>query len=76
MRLLQPMKTATMTEEEITTAKAEIDKLTQLEMARLWRFAPAEHPYFSTKLPLSDYFDARFKEFGGMTPEISKAIGW
>jgi hypothetical protein len=70
------MKTATMTEEEITTAKAKIDKLTQLEMARLWRFAPAGHPYFSPKFPLSDYFDARFRELGGMTLEISKAIGW
>ncbi len=64
-----------MTEQEITEAKAAIDKLTQIEMARLWRFAPRGHPYFNSTLPLHDYFRKRFQELGGMTPEISKGIG-
>jgi hypothetical protein len=27
-------------------------------------------------LPLFEYFNKRFKELGGFTPEISKKIGW
>ena len=62
-----------MTEKEIQDGKNRIDNMSQLEMARLWRFAPPGHPYFDTKLPLYKHFKARFK---GFTPEISKAIGW
>jgi hypothetical protein len=46
--------------------------MSQEEMARLWRFAPSGHPVFSNDLPLF----GRFEELGGMTPEISKKIGW
>ncbi len=53
-------------------AEAHIDGMSQLEMARLWRFAPAGHPYFVTDSPLADYFSARFR---GFTPEISKMLG-
>ncbi len=65
-----------MTEQEITEAKAAIDKLTQIEMARMWRFAPAGHPYFDSTLPLSEHFKKRFQELGGFSSEISKALGW
>lgn len=65
-----------MTDEEIKDWKENIDKMSQREMARLWRFAPSGHPVFQSDLPLSDYFDKRFKELGGFTPEISKSIGW
>ena len=60
-----------MTDEEIASAKAHIDTMTQEDMARLWRFAPAGHPYFDRRLPLVDYFKARFS---GFTPQISKRI--
>jgi len=53
-----------------------INKMSQMEMARLHRFAPSGHPYFDTTLPYSEVFEKRFKELGGFTPEISKAIGW
>ena len=65
-----------LTEQEITKHKSDIDNMTQLEMARLWRFAPAGHIYFRSDLPLYEYFKKRFDDLGGMTPGISKAIGW
>lgn len=65
-----------MEEKEIEEHKKKIDKMTQTDMARLWRFAPSGHPYFRNDLPLSDYFGTRFKELGGFTPSISKEIGW
>jgi hypothetical protein len=59
-------------EDAIAKARAHIDGMSQLEMARLWRFALAGHPYFVTDSPVADYFKARFR---GFTPEISKALG-
>ena len=52
----------------------EINNLTQIEMARLTRFAETGHPYFVGKV--GKYFQKRFKELGGMTSAISKMIGW
>ena len=54
----------------------EINKLTQYEMAKLWRFAPDGHIYFDATLPYYKIFKDRFKELGGFTPEISKQLGW
>ncbi len=65
-----------MTEEEIEKHKKDIDSMSQVEMARLHRFAPVGHVYFRADLPLYGYFEKRFKELGGMTPQISKEIGW
>ena len=66
-----------MTEEQIAAAKKEIDGMSQHSMASLRRFAPPGHPYFDMRNgDLSDYFEAKFKERGGMTPEISKSLGW
>jgi len=64
-----------MTEEEIIKHKKEIDNMSQMEMASLWRFAPSGHPYFDDRLPLFEHFSKRFESLGGFTPEISKAIG-
>lgn len=62
-----------MTEQEIERHKALIDQMGQQEMARLWRFAPVGHLYFTP--PLSDYFEKRFTGLGSFTSEISKRIG-
>ena len=69
------MATAKMTPEEIKRHSEIIDNMTQEDMARLWRFAPTGHPYFNaTEYPeLCDFFHTRFR---GMTPELSKKIGW
>lgn len=61
-----------MTQEEIGHHKQSIDEMSQEEMARFWRFAPAGHLYFNKTLPLWEHFEKKFK---GFTPTISKAIG-
>ena len=53
--------------------KKDIDAMSQEQMARLWRFAPAGHPYFVTGTEAQKHFEARFK---GFTPELSKKVGW
>jgi hypothetical protein len=61
-------------EQELAKHKADIDAMSQIDMARLWRFAPPGHIYLNGSL--AHYFAQKFKEKGGMTPGISKAIGW
>ena len=53
-----------------------INSLSHLEMARLMRFAPSGHTFFDQDLPYYKVFAARFEELGGMTPTLSKTIGW
>ena len=66
-----------MTEDQIKVEKEKIDKMSQREMAHLWRFAPSGHPYFNREnRELVEHFDKKFKEKGGMTSAISKSIGW
>ena len=55
--------------------KARIDSMTRYEMARMWRFAKAgEEPLLQGAA--GQYFSTRFRELGGFSPEISKALGW
>jgi len=61
-------------EEKITINR--INNMSQEEMASLWRFSPSGHPYFDITLPYYAVFKKRFDGLGGMTPEISKRIGW
>lgn len=56
--------------------KEKIDNMTQVQMAKIYRFVPSGHPYFKSGTEISDYFMKKFKEKGGMTPAISKFIGW
>jgi hypothetical protein len=59
--------------------KAELRKiygLTHRGMAHKFRFAPAGHPWFDSTQLYFKHFERRFKRLGGMTPEISKSIGW
>lgn len=62
--------------DQIKTEKAKIDAMSREEMCRLYRFAPAGHPYFESQSPLWEHFEKRFKALGGFSPAISKAIGW
>ena len=64
------------TQEEIDCEIKKINRMTQEQMARLWRFAPMGHKYFDKSLPFHEVFEKRFKELGGMTPSISKNLGW
>ncbi len=64
---------------DINAMKAEVDKMTHVEMCSLWRFHTSDSysPYFDSTHPICGYFkDRLFKHFGGFTPEISKQIGW
>lgn len=65
-----------MSDEEVVAEKAKIDALSHLEMAKLYRFAPSGHPYFDSAMVVSQYFFGRWVRLGGMTPELSKQIGW
>ena len=60
------------TQEEIDR----INQMSQLEMARMWRFTPSGHHFFDKTLPFFEVFDARFTALGGFTPSISKQLGW
>jgi hypothetical protein len=53
-----------------------IGEMTHFEMAQLWRFAPAGHPYFVSGSPLTEAFVERFNQLGGMTSKLSKQVGW
>jgi len=63
-----------MSSEEQKTFES-INCMTQRDMASLWRYAPAGHPYFDKTKPFFEVFNKRFKSLGGFTPAISKSIG-
>jgi hypothetical protein len=54
--------------------KEQIDKMSQYDMARLWRFGKSGDPLLMDDAGI--YFEKVFKEKGGFTPEISKSLGW
>jgi hypothetical protein len=54
--------------------KALIDSMSQEDLCRRWRFAPAGDPLFQGEC--GKYFSERLKEKGGFTPEISKGLGF
>jgi hypothetical protein len=61
-----------LTEEEY---KSRIDALTHEQLAFKWRFAPCGDPLLTGNA--GKYFtDRLFKHFGGITPELSKNMGW
>lgn len=61
-----------MTEQELKTWKDKLDDMSQVDLARLWRFSDLGCPVFSEP-ELYECFKTNFK---GFTPEISKLIGW
>ena len=66
-----------MTGDELTPdLKAEIDAMSQMEMARHWRFDRSGSRYFGRSKEVGDYFQKIFQEKGGFTPTISKTLGW
>ena len=52
--------------------KAKIDSMSRMEMAAAWRYAPLGDPLFQGDT--GEYFQKRFNELGGWSPEISKAL--
>jgi len=64
-----------LSDEELVKYTHEINNMSQYGMAYLVRFADPGHPYFVNN-EVYDIFSKRFRELGGMTPEISKQLGW
>ena len=54
----------------------QINRMSRAEMCELWRFAPADHPYFIKGTPENDAFEKKFTELGRFSSDISKQIGW
>lgn len=63
-------------EKEIEVCRNNVSKMSHEEMCRIYRFARSGSPYFDSTKPFNAIFMARFNAFGGMTPEMSKKIGW
>lgn len=63
-------------EQEIQEWKKKIDGYSADDCLSLQRFAPAGHPVFRSDLPLYDYFKEHFDKLGGITPQLSKTVGW
>lgn len=62
---------------EIDTAMTEISEMSHERMCDLWRNSPVGSIYFRSDLPTAGAFKERlFTHFGGITPEISRSIGW
>ena len=57
--------------------KGKIDKMSHIDMCRMVRFSKVGHPCFDTTKPeIREYFQKKYDDYGGMTSEISKLIGW
>ena len=54
--------------------KVLIDGMSREEMARRWRSAAVGDPLLQGVT--GDYFSKVFADKGGMSPEISKSLGW
>ena len=54
--------------------KKTIDEMSQYYMCSKWRFAKSGDPLLQGDT--GDYFAKVMKEKGGLTPEISKDLGW
>ena len=55
--------------------RKEIDSMSHVDMMRLWRYAPWGHVMFRQG-DVFDYWDARFQRLGGITSQVSHAVGW
>jgi len=68
---------------------AQVEQATHRELARWYRFLASPGSYTDSDIPAVEYtrilqreeavlnkIILRFKELGGMTPELSKEIGW
>ncbi len=67
-----------LSDEELVKYTYEINNLSQYRACYLLRFCGRDDPesiYFTNR-QLYIMFSKRFKEVGGMTPEISKQLGW
>ena len=65
-----------LSESQIQKKLEEISTMSHYAMGWAWRHAPIGPETYFNDPRLADAFTARFKAFGGFTPELSKQIGW
>lgn len=68
--------TRMLSDSQIQSKLEEISTMSHYAMGRAWRFAPIGQETYFNEPKLAEAFTARFKEFGGWTPELSKQVGW
>ena len=54
--------------------KQQIDKMSQYELCKKWRFAKLGEPLFQGDA--GEYFSKKLKEKGGFISDISKSLDW
>lgn len=64
-----------LTDEE-ARQKADIDRMTHEDMARLDRYHSYSHPYYKPDSFAAVYFEDKYRELGGMTPHVSRKVGF
>ncbi len=52
----------------------QVEQADRMQICRWYRFLPS--PVFPDEEEVMGSICRKFKEFGGFTPDISKAIGW
>jgi hypothetical protein len=62
--------------EEVQSAINDVNNMTHYELARLWRFGTSDHLYIKTPAIFDAVMNRLFEHFGGITPSISKQVGW
>ena len=57
--------------------KDEVNNLSHEQIAKFWRYGNGKKEWYDATNPISTYFtDRLYVHFGGITPQISKRIGW
>jgi hypothetical protein len=54
----------------------DVEAASRVQLARWWRFLRSAHADNEQEQAVQKRYQERFDELGGMTPEISKQIGW
>jgi hypothetical protein len=53
-----------------------ISNMSHYDLAKLWRFGGSDHPYIQDPALFEAVKDRLYNHFGGITPSISKQVGW
>jgi hypothetical protein len=66
------------TEEDVEDFRKWVAGLSRYQMCDQWRFCPSTKGgvWFQSDTPLWPIWEARYNELGGMSPSISKSMGW
>jgi hypothetical protein len=54
----------------------EVERADREQLCRWWRFLRSADVHSREEMMIQDRYQERYREVGGMTPAISKRIGW